>query len=155
MPRQKRALKLNRNLAFFIVASCFSTQALAAPCASRAEVDALNMRILQTDLMVAGLSCPNVRNAYNQFVGKHRPHLLEHSKVLQGYVKRAGKEVNQYITELSNQSSNISLRLAESQYCQRAQLLFGEVYSMPHQNLLDALVQTPNIMGRHHIALCP
>ncbi len=130
------------------------TLAQAAPCASRAEMDALDMRVLQTDLMVAALACPNLRQPYGQFVEKHRSHLVEHTSTLKRYIKRAGQEVNQFITEMSNQSSNISLRLPESAYCQRAQLLFGEIYSQEHAQLLDSLIQTPNITGRHKVTMC-
>ncbi|MPY70931.1 MAG: hypothetical protein GEU92_12680 [Alphaproteobacteria bacterium] len=86
--------------------------AQAAGCADARERESLTVRSLQTDLMVAALSC-NVRDDYNTFVQRYRPHLSGHGHALRRYFQRAygpraQRALDRYVTELANQASQVS-----------------------------------------------
>jgi hypothetical protein len=86
--------------------------AQAAGCADTRERESLTVRSLQTDLMVAALSC-NVRDDYNTFVQRYRSHLSVHGHALRRYFQRtygprAQRALDRYVTELANQASQVS-----------------------------------------------
>ena len=67
---------------------------------------ALSVRTLQSDLMVAGLSC-NQRALYNGFATNFRPPLRDHGTALRNYFislhgDAATSELNTYVTGLAN-----------------------------------------------------
>ncbi|MEQ8443553.1 MAG: hypothetical protein RIM33_05705 [Alphaproteobacteria bacterium] len=71
-----------------------------------AHTMALSVRTLQSDLMVAGLSC-NQRELYNGFAVRFRPPLRNHGTELRNYFTRlhgdgANREINTYVTGLAN-----------------------------------------------------
>ena len=76
--------------------------AWADPCTDPVAQTALNTRALQTELMVAALSCGN-RIHYNAFVIKYQGDLVKHGRSLQSFFQRkhgaAGrKNLNTFIT---------------------------------------------------------
>src|SRR5476649_780296 len=54
-------------------------------CLTPEEKTAFNTRVLQTELMVAGLSCPEHQQNYNDFVKKYKGELAKQSEGLQSY----------------------------------------------------------------------
>ncbi len=116
---------------------------LAGACARPHERAALDTRTLQTDLMVAALSCRH-QPLYNAFVRKYRGELLEHGRALQSFFRRqhgatGPKQLNGFITRLANGASRRSQRERRA-FCARAaamfdQLLHGKPMSL--ETLLD------------------
>lgn len=116
----------------------------AAACADRLERESLNVRQLQTQLMVAALSC-NQRADYNAFVTRFRPALADHSDVMKEYFHRvyghrSAKEINSYVTRLANEASSLSIadRMA---YCRASFDALAELLAAPAADLQTTLVR--------------
>jgi hypothetical protein len=62
----------------------------AAPCTSAANIEALNVRALQTELMVGALACGE-RERYNAFIRARQPELVPYATTLQ---RMHGKRTN-------------------------------------------------------------
>src|SRR6188508_3349280 len=78
--------------------------ASAMECATADEVEAFKLRHLQSQLMLAGLSC-NQREAYNTFVLAFRPQLATAGGSLIRYFERTGggaTALNRHVTEIAN-----------------------------------------------------
>ena len=110
--------------------------AAAAPaCFSKQEQRAHLVRQLQTELMVAALSCKNqaldLRGRYTAFVSKHGSKLAENADTLRSYFVRAhgkGSHMRQfdaYITALANEASKRSMGL--DSFCEDIQPVFDKV----------------------------
>ena len=109
----------------------FATSALAYPCAKPEEMEAIRIRALQTELMMAGLSC-NGKKHYNRFVKNNRTELKHYAKSMRGYFERnfsgnAETEMDQFITKLANDSSKRSLKNGAKSFCSDANTLFKTV----------------------------
>jgi len=93
-----------------LMAAVVATGAVAAQSCIRSEEKlSIEVRALQTELMVAALSC-NASHEYNNFVLRFRPVLTRHGKTLTQYFDRlygsaAEREVTRYVTGLANRSS--------------------------------------------------
>lgn len=101
----------------------------AQECASRQERVALDVRAMQSELMVAALSC-NKNAEYNRIVSMHRDRLAGAGKDMQRYfgrvyAERANANMNAFVTDLANKTSNISLNIELHQYCQKANYVFN------------------------------
>lgn len=109
------------------------TAALAAPCAgvgqpSQADIS-IEVRRLQTNLMVAALSC-GARDDYNEFVLSHRPSLQKYGKAIRTefrrrYGKSGDSKLNQFVTRLANEASARSNADREN-FCAEATASFQE-----------------------------
>jgi hypothetical protein len=100
-------------IAATLLAAMPSGFAFGAECAREVDQVALRTRAVQTDFMVAALSCGE-RDRYNSFVKKFQPQLIRQGKNLQAYFKRShGKrgttELNSLLTKLANLSSTRSI----------------------------------------------
>ena len=87
--------------------------ALGAECAQQIDQVALRTRAVQTDFMVAALSCGE-HDRYNAFIKKFQPQLIRQGKNLQAYFKRSHgqqgtTELNSLLTKLANLSSSRSI----------------------------------------------
>ena len=95
-----------------------ATAVQAAPCAvtgaarpSQADIS-IEVRRLQTNLMVAALTC-NARADYNAFVVAHRTSLQNYGKIIRTeFRRRFGKagdsKLNTFVTRLANEASTRS-----------------------------------------------
>lgn len=100
-----------------------SVSAVAAQtCLSDRERAAVQVRLLQTELMVATLSCRggDYTQRYNAFVSKFMPELNEHGKSLKTYFARehgkaANARLDAFITRVANEFSLRSMN--EPDYC--------------------------------------
>ncbi len=107
---------------------CQSAQ--AAVCAKSTEYQALNMRALQSELMVAALSCSQRRN-YNWFATQYKPQLNAYGTQIINFFKRHGakdngeKLLNDFITKMANRASRASLGRSQQQYCGEVASLYG------------------------------
>src|SRR5512134_2432835 len=87
-----------------------------APCTSAANLEALNVRALQTELMVGALACGE-RERYNAFVQARQPELVPYARTLQ---RMHGKRTNAFVTRVANAS-------ARNADCAAISALFDEV----------------------------
>ena len=81
----------------------------ATSCMRSEEKMALEVRAMQTDMMVAALSC-NATREYNEFVTRFKSVLASHSNTLNGlfsrlYGRAGDREFLRYTTSLANQAS--------------------------------------------------
>lgn len=123
-----------------VAALVLSANAAEAACAKAGEIAGLQARVLQTELMVAALSCGEA-SRYNQFVTRFRGELVTESKRMQGFFSRvhggrAGKELNAFVTELANNSSQRSLTQSTS-FCPQAAAIFDDVLRIDPRELRD------------------
>lgn len=125
-------------------------------CASESDLAALNARVLQTELMVAALSCDE-RERYNNFITFYRSVLTERIQALQGMFKRAyGGEgtdrLNSFVTRMANNSSQ-KVNDKGTSYCTEAGELFKEALANKPSDL-NLLASKPWIEDRHGYRPC-
>ncbi len=106
-------------------------QAMAANCALDNEKKALDVRALQTQLMVAALSCGE-QQRYNEFMQKFKKELSLQGDGLKQYFSRvynnqSERQQNNFVTKLANTSSKLSLEEDEEVFCETASALFDDV----------------------------
>ncbi len=117
-----------------------SGPALAAVCTSPSESAAVQLRILQSELMVAALSC-RAKPKYNRFVKQFEPILVQSGKTLvamfhRDHRGRAVAELNRFITRLANGASAHSISFGAG-YCGMAYALFDTVLSLRPSELVE------------------
>lgn len=125
-------------------------------CASDRDLDALNTRVLQTELMVAALSCGE-RQRYNTFVTTYQSALTERGQALQAMFRRAhGKkamtELNAFITKMANDASQ-QVRQKGDEYCVFAAELFDEM-AVASPRDLHRVANKTWIVSRHGYKPC-
>lgn len=107
-------------------------------CKTSKSTTALAVRTLQSDLMVAALSC-NIKSQYNAFATKFQGTLVTNGKVLKAeFDKRFGGKSTQrlttYVTELANQASQ-RMSTQGSNYCAQVAGLFQNVLALQPADL--------------------
>ena len=130
--------------------------ARAERCAGPDEQEALAMRVLQSDLMVAALNCP-ARVGYNAFVERHRHNLGAHARVLSRFFTRlhgggGDAHLNSFITRMANQASERSIAMGD-RFCAWAGGLFVEVQKVRSEELGRLAVRQP-FAASHGFAAC-
>lgn len=130
--------------------------ALAERCAKPHEQTALSARALQTELMVAALSCRN-QALYNAFIRKFRGELAEQGRSLQSFFQRqhgaqGRKNLNAFITQLANGASRRSYNERVA-FCVRAAALFDQLLNAEPATL-DALLESTTSTKDHNIPYC-
>ena len=134
-----------------------SQPSYGSQCARSNEKMALDSRALQSQLMVAALSC-NQQDLYNEYILKFRSLLERQGQDMTSYFKRvyssnANAEMNRFITNLANASSRQSLRVDDSVFCLTSASMFETILSNDPQSLLLLAGQWP-IEGLHGIGVC-
>ncbi|MBK1663403.1 hypothetical protein CKO38_02575 [Rhodospirillum rubrum] len=114
--------------------------AMASTCPPAKDTAALQVRTLQSHLMVAGLSCGQSAQ-YNQFVSQFESELVTQGKSLTSYFNRqyggaARKELNAYVTRMANEASRRSMTNRKA-FCQESQGVFQTLSAMPKGNLVS------------------
>jgi hypothetical protein len=125
-------------------------------CVSDRDLAALNARVLQTELMVAALSCDE-RQRYNTFVNTYQEVLADRGQALKALFNRtqgarANTRLNAFITKLANDASQ-QVRSKGDEYCVFAGQLFEEVTATPPRDL-NNLANKPWIASRHGYRPC-
>ncbi|MBK8175915.1 MAG: hypothetical protein IPK66_11800 [Rhodospirillales bacterium] len=133
-----------------------ATKQKAQMCATDGDLAALNVRVLQTEMMVAALSCGE-RQRYNTFVTDYQTVLTQRGRALQTmFVKTHGNKaeprLNAFITKLANDASK-DVRLRGDTYCEFAAELFDEVLAGGPANL-NKVASKPWIESRHGFHPC-
>lgn len=128
----------------------------ASKCASPKEHDALNARVLQTELMVAALSCQN-QPLYNAFVKKFRKQLVANGNSMRTYFENkhgsaADSRMNAMVTRLANEASQVS-NAQHLGFCYQTSLLFSEALKTDPAEF-KTLLDKPTLRGRHGVTPC-
>ena len=94
------------------------------------EVNAVNVRILQSEMMVAALTC-NMRTRYNTVVVRYQGELVSHARVLKKMFRRdhgarAQSELDGFVTQLANDASIRSIRERQT-FCTNATKMFTTI----------------------------
>ncbi|MGE3904495.1 MAG: hypothetical protein AB7F36_00980 [Reyranellaceae bacterium] len=97
-------------LSIVAMTAALPSPALAqASCRSSTELQAIAIRMLTTELMVAALGCTGTtedsfRNRYGSFVQKFNPELVSNGSALKSqYARRGGEsKMNMMVTQLAN-----------------------------------------------------
>lgn len=89
-----------------------ATPAFAETCPTPDERNALDVRALQSRLMVTALAC-GARDDYNRFAVRFRKTLVKNGEIMIGYFKRnfgakSQKHLDRYVTALANDASRTS-----------------------------------------------
>jgi hypothetical protein len=161
---RKGILVLARRSVFKLLAGTVVAVTALAPiaadarCLTTTQTTAAQVRLLQTELMVAALSCRSVADRnfipqYNQFMSVHSDRLITHGKVLQAYFnevygKNGQTRLDKFITTIANDSSTRSMQ--STSYCDDSVSLFQEVVAVKRGELEEyskARMGTPDALG--------
>jgi hypothetical protein len=117
-----------------LLAMAANSAQAAQSCAKASDAAALRARMLQTELMVAALSCDQ-KDDYNSFVMHYRPQLKKSGTELKRYFDRSygrhsSQELNSFITRLANEASKRSLSDI-GKFCNDAKAAFATLKTMP------------------------
>jgi hypothetical protein len=125
-------------------------------CANPDEVTALEARILQTELMVAALTCKS-HQQYNDFVRNHAQELQSMDSRLRGMFERFGRaekadDLGQLVTRVANEAA---IRAAKStgQYCQEMGAIFKLSLTAEPGQLASLTIAQP-FSRRHNVRSC-
>jgi hypothetical protein len=109
-----------------------TTQVSSIGYLSPKEREAVSFRLLQTELMVAALSCgrEDYRSQYNTFVLRFRPALRTNGRALRAifkrtYGRRGKRRLDAYVTRLANEASVRSMQ--NDAFCESAGRKFNAV----------------------------
>ncbi len=128
----------------------------AAPCAAPVDLPPIQVRMLQTELMVAALTC-NQRTDYNSFVNRFQPQLSAQGKYLQSFFRQkygsgSAKALNGFVTRIANESSRRGM-VERGQFCRNAESIHGAAKKIDQAGL-PAFAQTLQFASLHGISPC-
>jgi hypothetical protein len=114
--------------------------AQAADAATASERAAVRVRVLQSDMMVAALSC-DLRNHYNEAVRRFQAELVLHGRQLRAffgrvYGKGGQRELDRFVTAMANGASSRSVAQG-SAYCTTAERMMNAVLALPPNGLAE------------------
>lgn len=146
----------NRIAAAFTAASISVAPAMAAEeaCVKGPDEVALQVRVIQTDLMVAALSC-GASARYNEFVKANQPVLMAaHTQLTKFFTKKRGgqRALNAFITKLANDSSRRSIANIAA-FCQETGWLYDAVLS-PTRGDFVTFIGPLQVSQRHGYQPC-
>ena len=127
------------------------TGARAADAAASAELEnqekaSLHVRVLQSNLMVASITC-RLSDAYNATLTKFENELIRHDDTLRSYfdrvygTKKGAAKLDHYITDIANE---IAVRSSKrrSKYCASARSIFERVLVLSPSDLSGFATET-------------
>ena len=128
------------------LASVSAGSAIAASCDIRPDKAAFHVHALQTELMVAALTC-DARPQYNNFAKKFQNTLVDHGHALRQLFRLshgagAEKALNSYVTTLANRASQRSIS-KRSHYCERTLRTFIALKHMKPRELASFSMKRP------------
>lgn len=132
------SLALIAVLALWTLAVVRDANAATAPQMKPHEQTALRVRVLQSNLMVAALTC-KMEGAYNATVTKFRSELTQHGRALRGYFDRAYgskgvAKLDNLVTQLANEAASRSNK-QRGEFCSSARRVFDNVLALPADGL--------------------
>lgn len=137
-------MKLSRTVLAAVGGLLIAGPALAQACIRPEERSGLEVRSLQTYLMVSALNCQRTES-YNQFVRRFGTEISAANRASSGYFQRAhggqGRtRFDAHNTNLANEHSEDAIR-AGSFFCRDAESLFREALATPGPQLAQYAVQ--------------
>lgn len=131
--------------------------ASAATCALSDEELALDTRVLQSELMVAALTC-NEQASYGAFVKKFESVLVSNGNTFREYFQRtygaAGEShMNRMVTRLANNASAHAMSLSAAAYCASQSTLFSQVLALSPRDF-PAYVTRLGFVAEHGVRPC-
>ena len=132
-----------------------SSGALAAVCIRPSEAPALETRMIQTELMVAALTCDQ-RTGYNNFITKFKGDLIARGKSLRSLFQRlygnvAESKLNTFVTRIANETSLRSIQT--DGYCQSTAELFADLRAVSPGGLAAFAAAQPS-SDKHGLPVC-
>ncbi|HEY9163262.1 MAG TPA: hypothetical protein VIN57_01535, partial [Magnetovibrio sp.] len=130
----------------------------AGSCADREARQSLEVRVLQSELMVAALTCGE-RQSYNAFVTTFKPFLKSQGAELRAFfVEQFGLSagpyrMNKMVTRLANAASQNSVSVSTQEFCAQAKTRFEQVLHTNTQGLLK-LARTNPTAADHGFKTC-
>lgn len=159
-PEGERRLLRGGMAAALAVVACLGgqPQAWAQPtraCATPSELVALQLRVLQTELMVAALACDQ-HQQYNQFATIFRAELLDQGGALRRYFARTHAResapwLNGLVTRLANEASQRTYQ--NGFFCAEAEAAFQQVLGAKGGELARFAATRPTATT-HGVAPC-
>ena len=122
----------------------------APPCVKDKVLVSLEMRMMQTELVVGALSC-QMTPRYNDFVTAYKTDLMTaHRTLLKWFVREAKME--DYKSKTANEASQRSLRNL-TEYCSYTSALYDKLLA-PEKVALATFVTTEPSASRHGFDVC-
>jgi hypothetical protein len=128
--------RIKRAAAAAALVVCLAQPALAQTTKASSNcpspvVEAMQVRLLQTELMVAALQCRNApgydfSTKYNSFVMQFSSPLTQNANVLKSHFKNQ-TQLDRYMTRIANDAGQRGMRPG---YCQNMQPMFDQVLSL-------------------------
>lgn len=115
------------------------------------------MRALQSELMVAALSCSQSRH-YNWFAKTYDNQLKNYGTRIMNFFGRHGakekseKMLNDFVTKMANRASRASLGRSQQQYCSEVASLYGALQKGQFQRV-EALANR-YYASWHRVPMC-
>jgi len=150
--RPQRAVAAIGATVLLLTASAAGAKAAdLATCMDQSKSDALQVRELQTHLMVAALAC-DAAPEYNAFVKRFTPVLVKHGEAMRRYFATTygpdgGSHMNRFVTEIANRVSQISAT-RPAEFCARTVELFRSARADTLPNLLPVEARTVSLDGK-------
>ena len=118
-------------------------------------LNARQVRLLQTELMVAALTCRsnpalNLDSKYGNFARRFGPELKTHAEALKAEFKGNSTRLDRYVTSIANASSDVSL--ADGRYCEKVGALFDAVLAVKPGTLGNFAAQKADSFAAAHAA---
>ncbi|HKM64647.1 MAG TPA: hypothetical protein VJY39_19380 [Acidisphaera sp.] len=128
-----------------------------AQCARPADKAALDIAGLKSELMVIALEC-DVRDRYNDFVGRFKSELMNEERGLNAYFARAygrsGRaQHDDYITNLANVQSESGIKRGTF-FCKENVGLFDQVLALPPGSDLASFAASKQLVQPIDVAVC-
>ena len=150
-------MTLKSRIAAALMAASFAISPAAAAaeaCVKGPDEVALQVRVIQTDLMVAALSC-GASARYNTFVKANQPVLMAaHTQLTKFFTAKRGgqRALNTFITKLANDSSRRSIANIAA-FCQETGWLYDALLA-PTRGDLVTFIGPLLVSQRHGYAPC-
>jgi len=143
----------SRFLAAGLAAALLATPALAQTCVQPAEKAAFDVRALQSQLMVAALSCQQ-EDQYNAFVNRYKSELGGAYRGINAHYRRTAgargqSSLDGYITSLANAQSQDGIRQG-SNFCRNVAPLFTVALAAPNSSEALASLAVKNNLANPH-----
>ena len=149
--------RMKRMTAALVVATAIAGVSgdVLANCLRASDLGAVHSRQVQTELMVAALTCDR-RDVYNGFVRKFESKLIDRGQDLKRLFRRlhgpkSEAQLNGFVTRLANEASMRSV--GTRQFCKQADGLFAAVGAMTHVDF-DAFTAQRAAKTPHGLPLC-
>lgn len=150
----KQLIKIIFFAAFLLCGSAYKSFAV---CANDIEMEAIQMRALQSVMMVAALSCQQ-NDAYNSFIKKYKSDYSKGARTIESYFKRSygnsySGKLNNFITQIANNASKDSLKINQIEYCNQTAEIFYVLLNSNKSKVAEYIKEV-DIAKIHQVSAC-